>query len=191
MGFLSGTSVYLCGQIETDKECGEWRKEIAKLLNNKNIKVWDPLIKPHWMSRNSQNTGDVLDTAKIFDSTNRSLNGFNANIEIRNICKTLVNRCDFMIARLINKFTWGSIDELEIAINRKIPIFFWLPDGPLGVYGIPAYLENKSLMDRYVHYNLFNMMSEINSIDRYESNLPTIDCIRWIGHNWPNACNIK
>jgi len=129
MGILQNTTVYLCGQIEHDERAGQWRHEIAtRLLDiEPTITVWDPMVKPQWvgLARNDE-IAFGWKAELLGGDVHRAAQCLVANCEVRDLCKQLASKCDWMIARLSKLFTWGSIDELEIAAARNIPVFLWM-----------------------------------------------------------------
>lgn len=192
MKIFEHSKVYLCGQVEMAEDCRTWRRDIAQalILNvDPTIVVWDPLIKPKWMSDDSRHPSLVLSKREIFNWTNEAekdvgARAWSANAEIRRICKQLAGKCDWMIARITKDFTWGSIDELEIAINRGIPIFFWFPDGPLGVYGLPASINFDKIND-YVFRNNSDLINKLRTISI--EGIPSGDDEKWMFRSYKNA----
>jgi len=196
MGILSHSKVYLCGQVESDLDNAySWRSSMADILKsiNKEIIVWDPLITPSWVP-------DFCQDPKAFDKSILHHNLFNidpdhesrkrivnTNLIVRKVCHKLASTCDWMIARLSDKFTWGSIQELEIAIQRGIPIFIIYADRPLSVYGSTGILENRvgdpiiSHLDDYV-FNDVNKMYDI--IRELDSKGPASDLIKNDPFKW-------
>jgi hypothetical protein len=198
MGILSNTKVYLCGQVEFDNEAADWRKELASRLFSidKSITVWDPLIKPLWVSPDVRNDEIALKWKnEIFgpDFNTKGRRCFEANIEVRRLCKQLANKCDWMIARVNSKFTWGSIDELEIAIERKIPIFLVNPDNRISTYGLPG-LCDFEFIDHYVYEDMDMLLSILAGINKGAIPLPKEDPERWLYCTWVNStedCHVK
>lgn len=192
MRLLTNSSVYLCGQVEHDPTAAVWRKQLTGHLSQiiEGVKVWDPLVHPDWFPAHAKEEicygykkylwGNDYDQAKA----KACLRG---NREIRKICKMLASKCDFMIARISKSFTWGSIDELEIAIERNIPIFLWLPDGIISVYGVAGCVTNESLIPHYIHEDMLSLVNTIRSVHEGSLDLHELDRDRWLYLNWKNA----
>lgn len=192
---LSYSKVYLCGQVENDSDATRWRIDIAQELKkiNNNIVVWDPLIKPEWVGKNVANY-DVCIGYKDFigKCSNAGLHEkgracFEANKAVRRQCKQLAYKCDWMIARLNKKFTWGSIDEIEIAITRNIPIFLWLPDKKIiSTYGVPGCINEYDRLHNYLFYNKKDLLDKISAINN-GSSITSIDAELWMFLTWKDA----
>jgi len=192
---LSNTKVYLCGQIENDPEAMGWRLDLARRLPliNPTISVWDPMVKPEWVHPDIKNN-EMAFAWKQYINSNPSDEWQGemchiANKKVRRICKQLANKCDWMIARICKKFTWGSIDELEIAINRKIPVFLWLPDGLISIYGIAGVIEDYSLVPYYMHEDMESLLTTISDVDKGISDLLKKDPETWMTLSWTNAAS--
>lgn len=200
MGIFSNTSVYLIGQIESDPNAGDWRADLTRFLYglDQTITVWDPLVKPNWMPIPSRDPKIPFDTLvyqrdrtyrKFWSETEQETahKMWEANTVIRSVCKSLVGNCVWAIARLKKAFTWGSIDELEIAINRKIPLFMWFPDGPIGTYGLPGLACAPGLVPEYIFFEKEQLEEQIKRVHTGAHDLPSIDPQRWIFRTYPNA----
>ena len=199
---LQDLRVYLCGQIENDPDAAGWRKELAQKLVSiePTLKVWDPMIKPNWVH------SDVISDAVAFkwkqhvigddekpefsSQESKGTRCFNANVAVRRICKQLANKCDIFVARISKTFTWGSIDELEIAISRRIPIFVILPDGLISIYGLAGMVRSKDLAKRYIHFNVDSLLETLDSINSGEINIVKEDPETWMRLSWVNAAEI-
>lgn len=189
MGRLDHAKIYLCGQVEADNDCASWRLQIAKTLRSVNptLIVWDPLIKPQWMSEDARSNVPIDLPSMFGPKSAMRTRVFAVNSEIRQVCQGLAGAADIIIARIIHKFTWGSIDELEIAARRQIPVFFHLPGGPLGLYGMPGTITNPDLMNEYIHYNQASLLDKLHSIDNGQCDLPNRDPLKWLYLTYPNA----
>ena len=199
---LRHSKVYLCGQVEHDfSNAASWRTEIASDLKavDPDIIVWDPLIKPTWMPADSRNDKIAFNKRDMFktyyeaddvpEATRLGLGrrGWMAGHTIRRVCKKLASASDFMIARVSKTFTWGSIDELEIAARDNKPIFFWLPDGPISTYGLPGCIPDYELIDSYVFYEKENLISAIRAVNDGTSALLQKDPFAWTYLTYPNS----
>ena len=198
MSILSGLRVYLCGPVESDPNAANWRKTLAnKLLAiEPSLAIWDPLVKPDWV-------GDVANDEMAFGwkkhvferddndlylpKLDRGKACFDTNISVRRICKQLASKCDIIVARVSKTFTWGSIDELEIATQRRIPIFIWLPDGPISIYGIAGCVPRYELVNDYVHFSEESLLNKVSAINNGSSGLPERDQETWMCLTWRKA----
>jgi len=195
MKILSHSKIYLCGQIEQDIDAAGWRIDLANRLHllNPTIKIWDPLIKPDWVPAGVASDNAflhkkfILPDASLDDKLTKGRLCFEANKDVRYICKMLASKCDILIARINKLFTWGSIDELEIAIQRGIPIFLWLPDGLISIYGIAGCIKHYQFVDEYVHYSLESMLNTLSEIDSGSNALPSADPETWLYLTWKDS----
>lgn len=183
---LTNFRIYTCGHIENDYG-NDWRGDLTHKLHGvePSFVVWDPMIKPTWMSLDSRNDSLSFDKKLFYESTEPvtyldRCRMLQANTECRRVCRKLVNQCDIVIARLCNKFTWGSIDELELAIERGIPIFLWFPDGPLGLYGTPGIIDKPEFVQEYIHYSQESLIAKIRDIHSGRCDLPERNPERWL-----------
>lgn len=188
MELLSGSKIYLCGQVENSTDAVSWREHVTKYLHNlnKDIIVWDPLVKPQWMPENTKNDSvAVSDRKHLLDkTTNKSLQCIEANYYLRKICKQLANKCDIMIANITSTFTWGSIDELEIGIDRNIPIFLAMPDGIISAYGIAGIANYHLLIDYYIHETIDEVLDMVKKVNNGEILLAKMDPEKWLYLSW-------
>ena len=207
MNTLQDLRVYLCGQIENDLHAAGWRTWLTSRLVSiePTIKVWDPMVKPDWIARDVSD--DVAYGYKSFviddeplrheppalDITapleSKGTRCFDANVRVRGICKQLANKCDIMIARISKKFTWGSIDELEIASSRKIPVFMIMPDGLISIYGLAGIVRSKQLVKRYVHFNIDSLLQALRDINSNKIDIIQEDPETWMRLTWVNAAS--
>lgn len=186
---LAHLKFYLCGQVEQDKDAAKWRELVAHRLCSvlDDIIILDPLIKPKWFNcpdniaygYKKEVQDYLLNNADLTDNV---MNSISANRQVRSICKQLANKCDVLIARLTNTFTWGSIDEIEIAINRNIPIFMVLPDNIVSIYGIP-FTCNHLLARFYLHKSIDSLVSTLYHINN-DDELFKKDPEKWLSITW-------
>lgn len=193
MGRLNIATAYFCGHVENDYDpTDNWRTTLGSDLSTIIPTCWSPLLKPDWMPLVSLNVGTALDKEALFSDPKRlkikrrQAKCFESNQICRHVCQCLAGQCTILIARLINKFTWGSIDELEIAARRRIPIFLWLPDGPLGLYGMPGIISSPELIRDYVFYTKESLVAKLQAINNGTDNLPERDPERWLFLTFPN-----
>lgn len=203
---LIRSKTYLTGQIENDPKCMDWRTKLAADLIKiePEIIVWNPLIKPDWMGEDARHESLAFDKKAMFPKWSGEVHnpdvylptidtgvaGWRANLEIRKVCKKLASSCDFMIARITKTFTWGSIDELEIAASQNKPVFFWFPEGPVSTYGIPGCIPNYNLVDDYVFYNYEDLLGAIQKVSDGSSKLLVDDPFAWTFLTYTNAARI-
>lgn len=147
---LIGAKCYLSGAIEADQNASTWRNRLTPRLEELGITVWDPLVKPDWMSKVDgptqsdwkksianqtrllkDGTTDQMventmawskDSEKLFEIVVK-------NREIRKVCLKLAGHCDFMVVKIDKKmFTVGTWEELTVAVQRSIPVFILCDD---------------------------------------------------------------
>lgn len=196
MGILSNCSYYLCGQVESSADPDGWRRELAADIKNiePTSKIFDPLIKPEWVDPHDkyayQYKKYVLNPRNGYEKDWGEI-CFNINKEIRKQSKALASQCNILIARISKEFTWGSIDELEIAIQRRIPIFLWLPDGNISIYGVAGIMSDYSLRDYYIHFRSSTLLKTLSDVNNGESDIIQKDPETWIFKSWPDATESK
>ena len=153
MNRLQAARIYLCGPIENHQnDFAQWRTIITKSLNNSidNIVIWDPIIKPSWLINEDREALDLAFNKQLIYHNYYKIDKppigdriWNINPRARQICQGLAGSCDILIARLTKTFSWGSVDELEVAIRRHIPVFIWFADERVGIYGLPGIADNE------------------------------------------------
>lgn len=188
---FANSSVYLCGQVENDlNAAAPWRRELAINLHHIEplLRVWDPLVKPLWMGE-ARNDQVVLQwkSEVLGGDAEKAKKCFTLNRDIRRVCKQLASKCDWMIARITKTFTWGSIDELEIGINRRIPIFLWLPDGLISIYGLSGCVHNIEHLRYYVHKDMGSLIETLDNINSRNIDIVPMDPETWMFRSWINA----
>lgn len=190
MGHLSNLKIYLCGQVEVDIYCAQWRNRMTRALHQvePSLIIWDPLIKPQWVTPESRNDSIALDKRVYVDPAS-TIDTWEANKEIRRVCKALVGGCDIVVARISKQFTWGSIDELEIACDRGIPIFVCYPDGPFGLYGLTGLVSGPEMIREYIYSDEVELVAKLAGINGGTDDLPKRDPYRWLALSYPNAVN--
>ena len=90
---------------------------------------------------------------------------------IRHVCMRFVNSCDFVFCYLPNAKTFGSTEELTIAVNTKKPIIFVFPDDvpSLWIYDMAT---NKEVFT--------NTKSALDFIHEINDGKVTLDLLQWI-----------
>lgn len=193
MGRLSHVKVYLAGPIEfSNSNNATWRDQLVRHLIRiePTFRIWSPLTKPIWASDACKNIDAALDKQALFDesltSTERHQQAWDANVDSRHLCLHLANQADIIIARIPKTFTWGLIKELEDAGRRGIPIFMIMPDGPLGVFGLPRIISAPLLIPEYIHYIEETLLNKLTKINNGIDGLPESDPERWLFLTYPN-----
>jgi len=197
MGILAHAKIYLAGQIESDPNERSWRLELTTSLHKiePTLTIWDPLIKPRWVPINTVNHVAFGLKDRVFIENCQSSEQWldegalclEANKQVRFHCKMLANKCDILIIRLSKAFTWGTIDEVEIAINRNIPRFLWLPDGPVSIYGLAGCIDKLHTMNTYIHKSSGSLLNTIQSINIGNLDVASDDPEMWSYITWPKA----
>jgi len=191
-GILSNTKVYLCGQVENVDDPTSWRKRLARGIPQiiSGLTIWDPLIRPNWVDPDICGQIAFDWKQKIFGNQEEGRKHWEANLLVRRLCKQLANKCDWMIAHISKTFTWGSIDELEIAISRRIPIFFILPDGPISVYGLAGATYAYEMVPYMVHRTEPSLLQSLSEIHRNRA-IVERDPETWMYIMWTNAGELE
>ena len=190
MNILAHSKTYLVGQIENDPQAAGWREELAGRLKliEPTLKIWDPLIKPSWVHPDVCSAEAAFGWKKFVSTDDkRGEQCYSTNIAVRRLCKQLVGKCDFVIARLTKTFTWGSLDELEIACNRRIPIFLWMPESLVSIYGLAGCIYNYETRFDYIHDNIDSLLNAIESINNGTLDVMKRDPETWMCLTWKNA----
>jgi hypothetical protein len=196
MGILDNLTVYQCGQVENDDDPAGWRNASARSLYKINplLRICDPLSKPQWLDPKGKDDKIAYGLKNYIghkDHASEAIECLDANVYIRRICKQLASKCDIFIARITKTFTWGSIDELEIAITRNIPIFLVLPDGLISIYGMSGILTDYSFYNDYIHADMDSLTETIGKIDSGESDLINKDPEKWMRLTWPHSGELQ
>ena len=168
MNVFSNTFVYLSGHVDHDPNRNGWRLDITPDLEEMGVTVWNPLVKPEWCQKQIDDE-IALDKNILIDLINGDNNGssqdnLDANQQVRKLCQDLSYQCDWMIVNLINKFTWGTIHEIEIGIERNIPMFICMNDNLTSTYGLTGICNNAEEFGYYVHNNINSLMQTLKDI---------------------------
>jgi nucleoside 2-deoxyribosyltransferase len=124
---LWGNSCYLSGVIDrvTDKEAKDWRLGITPFLNELGIIVLDPCHKALQTP--------IEDERKIFTklSQEKKWGEFKEfGREVRRIDLRMVDKCDFVIAKIdMMVYNCGTIEEITWANMQRKPVILWCPEG--------------------------------------------------------------
>jgi hypothetical protein len=141
------------------------------------------MVKPRWMNALCSDPPTVYGIQTAIENHSRDpqndkninflSNVLYTNNDIRRVCRKLANTCDILIARICDKFSWGTIDELEICIGRNIPIFIWYPQDIIGIYGLSELLMlDHTAYQYYIHRDKKSMLNIISDINSGICNLP-------------------
>lgn len=193
--YLSGSSCYLAGPIEHDPNFGrDWREVVSGFLKELNIKVYNPLDRPKWMTEINKyvpptvSRSDILnieyeynsDTHEYFPiNTHEAIIYRKSQRLIRTICKRYVSTTDFVFAYLPNTKTFGTIEELGKAADLGKPIIMVCPDvvyPSLWVDGQIA-LDKLNIKSNALFSSIDGAMGFINNINSGKVHL---DALKWI-----------
>jgi len=195
MNLLKGSSVYLAGAVDHSDNPREWRINIAEsLLSPMGVKVYDPLLKPSWSSP------AVKEAPKdFFDSFDRVAVGhqtitfrdrylWNGMATIRRLCLRMVADCNFMIVSLPKKLTFGTLEELKLAVDAGKPVLLYMPDGVISTW-LP--LELASTLEEY-RDSQFQSWSDLYSyLKAIDSGEKDVDKLKWLFLSYHNDSRIK
>src|SRR5271169_4843367 len=109
---LAGTSVYLAGAIEHEQSPSSWREKIKReLLYPLSVKVYDPLVKPSYLSELAR--GDPKSYRSMLLDNQPKINSIDLTVsrsprdevwpalaEIRYLDRQFAFDCNFMICNL-------------------------------------------------------------------------------------------
>lgn len=176
MGYLSHTKCYLVGPIEHDKTFGkDWREVVSSKLNEFGVHVYNPLDRPEWMAHlepympPAKTREEVL--TQIRAHNEESYKYIKTQKFIRHVCMRFVNSCDFVFCYLPNAKTFGSTEELVVAVNAKKPIIFVFPDD------VPSLWVYDMATTKEIFTNIKNALVLLNEIN--DGNV-TLDLLQWI-----------
>jgi len=210
INYLNGMTIYLAGAIENDSSGTDWRQDYTKKLKEINgLTIWSPIVKPQWASNAAPDAeaygkktlvenwmNDTTSTSRELFYSKDIIDCLAANDKIFDICKNLVNKCDIVIARLPDVFSYGTCCEITIAIERDIPVFVVFPDGKIRSIFLVGKLckGNQNVFNTYIHNSFDSLFRMLKNID---NNGPRIDNTndelevsnRWIKKTWIDATN--
>lgn len=126
MDLLKDSRVYLAGAVDNDENRQTWRDDISIFLKKLGVHVYDPLVKPKWLSKSTK--VDPSNYFKAFDDGSNIDEVFKSMDEIRTICLAHVAASDFIICHMPMIFTVGTISELERAVQMNKPVLFHCPE---------------------------------------------------------------
>jgi len=173
--FLRNTKVYLIGPIESDKCFGrDWREVVSAKLSEFGVHIYNPLDRPKWMAHlepympPAKSRDEILKQIRCGEESGKYIK---TQKFIRHVCMRYVNSCDFVFCYLPNAKTFGSTEELVIALGAKKPIIFVFPDD------IPSLWVYDMAMDKHVFQNTKDALEFIFRVD---SGQETLDLLQWI-----------
>jgi hypothetical protein len=174
MGHLNGITMYLAGPI--DNYSGEnWRLKYGPEFKKLGIKVYDPLVKPAWMSEVS-GCKKIDEHVKSDMKTGLYQQYAKDSSECRGVCLSMLSHSDAVFVYLPKIFTLGTIEEIIEADRQVKPIMFVF-DGE-GV--VSLYMTD--LFSRHMTFNNFEeAFMELNNINDFGVNDRNKDfLIRWL-----------
>lgn len=168
MGLLHGTKVYLSGPIEFSNDSKNWRKTISEFLNELDVKIYDPLVKPDWFPDLTK-----ADPSSYLNGINKE--NYDAIDFVRRIDMKYVYDTEWIIAYLPRCFTVGTIEELAAAANMGKPILVVSEDGVPSSWAMAMLSKFEDMSDVFFR-NFKDLVDYINKIDNNEISL---DPVKW------------
>lgn len=176
MNYIHNLSIYLAGAI--DNYDGEnWRKKYLTKFAALGLNVYDPLIKPKWMSKVAG--CKKLDDEVIINMKKGCYNFYKDDSkQCRDVCLSMLSHSDIMFVYLPKIFTLGTVEEILQADQQMKPIIF-VHDKE---FIVSLYMAD--LFSRHMAFNNFEKaLDELNNINKYGINTShqSIDFItRWL-----------
>lgn len=167
---LSQTKTYLVGHMQY-LSGRNWREEVTEKLAPLSITCFDPYKKPFVKDvEEDEASRQEMETwmkTKQYDRVTERMK------TVRAYDLNLVDRSDFIIAHLApDVASWGSAEELTLAVREKKPIFISMEGGkaktPLWMLGM--------LPHKFIYNSIDEIVEMIYAID--SGNKP-IDSDRW------------
>lgn len=176
MNILKGSRVYLAGAVDNDPHAKNWRASLTEdLLKPLGITVYDPLVKPYWMSDVANINPRLYYTYLESDQSKQQL-VFNALGEIRKVCLAAVAASDFMICHLPRStFTFGTMIELDRHYLANKPVFFHCPEGIPSTWALDQFSDCNTWKEIFFS-NWNDLCGHIRKINNGKINL---DPIKW------------
>jgi len=173
----------LAGPVEHDVQCVGWRLEKTNLLEKMGVVVYDPMLKPQWLSKAAQtDPANYLDIVnELVEPTELSKQDvFDAAYEMRDVDLRIVSVVDWAICYHPKKFTVGTLEEvLEMHRSGK-PVFYCCPDGILSTWLLAA-ASNKYDYKRIFFKNWESLFAHIEKINNGEIQ---VEPYMWPGITW-------
>lgn len=188
MGLLQGSTVYLAGAIEHENSPTSWRERIKReLLWPLGIKVYDPLVKPSFMSALAK--GSPVEYRSMLKADPGREIVWPALAEIRDIDRQFAYACDFMICNMPLKFTVGTFEELTIAASCNKPVLVFSPDGIISTWLPPMLARSSTEFFDHVHFGQLYQLHEY--VQQVDAGIAKVDKLKWIFLTYFNDCDIK
>lgn len=184
MNLLAGTRVYLAGPVEHDPGAVSWRQKITERLNEFNVVVYDPLVKPAWLDPicklNPQLYRQAL-SGKTNELTVAQVH--EANVMMRRLCMKFVTSCDWIICYHPKMFTVGTFEEIFKAAELDKPVLFCAPDGILSTWALPVFSTPATQED--VWFENWDKMFEY--LMKLAVGEKMMDPVKWMPVTYPPA----
>lgn len=151
MDILRNSRVYLAGPVDNDAQARGWRRSITEdLLEPLNIIVYDPLVKPAWMSDNTRINPRLYNTYLYSNELPKERIVFDALKEISEVCMAAVTSADWVICHLPRSiFTFGTIVELDRTSLRNKPVLFHCPEGVPSTWALEQFSSIANWKDTF------------------------------------------
>lgn len=212
MGLLAGSSAYLAGAIDSATDPNSWRNQITRdLFKPLGIKVYNPLIKPSWMSPNTKADPGLykkslqvieqgglngfgkacVDEWNSDEATNAAAIGTSAMIEIRDVCLRMAADASFIVCSLPKTFTVGTFEELGLAKQCGKPILFHMPDGLDSSTWLPVQFSGGFFSSFYEESYFRGWDSLYQRIRDIDGQVREIDKAKWVFATYFNDPDIQ
>lgn len=156
---LYRTKCYTIGAMEY-ADGSDWRKLVEKVLQPRNITVFNPYIKP--FINDCDESPDVRVRMRQHMANKEYEKVTHWARDIRRYDLNLVDRSDFIIAYILpSTASWGTAEELSTAVAARKPIFTVIEGG---VSECPLWLMGQ-LKYKYMYNNIEDVLKMITMID--------------------------
>jgi len=201
MNLLNNTKCYLVGPIELANDPVSWRSRVTNELQEMGVKVYDPMMKPHWAPKAAAETNKNIANKNIFlEVTNKigagekltesDVENYKAMSWIRQIDLRFVHSSDFIVCYLPKLFSVGSCEELTIAINTGKPVLIYSKDIyiPSSWLATMMYDDPSDIGDSFFH----SEEALVNYLKKVNNNEVPLDPMKWVFLSYFNEdLNIK
>ena len=161
MGLLKGTTCYLAGPAEKSEDPLGWRKDIAINLRSIGVRPIDPLIKPKWIDEDLKVSPSAYKSMYLGGDSD-CLDGQG---RVRTLCKRMVAISDWMIVRLNNEPTVGTIEEMVDAKNQNKPVFLVCSKKIISMWALNLIADNIGIANEYHYETMGSLWKYINYLD--------------------------
>lgn len=149
--FLTGSRVYLAGNIEFTKNAFKWRHVMSSELKKLGVKVLDPTC-PCFCDQDKEDLDTMAELDKWRDAGNfKPLQKFMRDVVRRDL--RLIDISDFVIFRIEpSKPTFGTVHELVVAASQRKPCLIItnnkkkLPRWLFGIVDLDLVFESQDLL---------------------------------------------